>query len=141
MSELTIAIKELQNVVSNIEQIAIKEFEEEAKTIADLNRQQLKNKTDAEGNATPVYSSSNKKKRGRLDFLDKGNFKLGIKSLFDTEGIEMTSTDRKVSFLNPYFHKTSGSIVDTLGLSPDSIDTITIKVNEELIKAIKQLLK
>jgi hypothetical protein len=138
-------IKDLANdltfIVKNIEDIAIDQYEEKSNEISNLNKEQLLNKKDAQGNPTPNYSPNNKKKRGKLNFYDKGNFQQGIKPLFEKDGIDVISTDFKNSFLNPYKHKPSNSIVDTLGLSPSSIETLNAEVSEEIIKAIKQLLK
>lgn len=136
MNAIEETISRIENMIRMAPIIAVEEFKKEADLMAQLNRDQLMSGTDALGNSTPTYVSNSKAPQapGKIKFFDKGDFQQGIKSLFSSEGIEMTSTDFKNKFLNPY-----KKVVETLGLSPRSVEEVQIVVLPRIINRLRKL--
>lgn len=123
-------INRIQKMLNSVDDIAKEAFKQETSLMSELNRGQLDEGVDALGNNMPNYASSNKKS-GKINLFDKGDFHQGFKPLFDDEGVDMTSTDRKVSFLDPKYNT-------ALGINEASqevlIDKVIPVIQTELIK-------
>ncbi len=113
--------------------IAINELKKEADLFTKLNVDQLKKGTDAFGRPTPEYASSNKK-TGNITFIDKGGFTNGIKPVFGSNRMAMTSTDDKNPFLNPWKGKT-----ETLGINPNNRALIVMEIIPNVLLKLNRL--
>ncbi len=119
---------------SSVEGIAKEEFMKEASLFSDLNRSQLLSGTDAEGNSMIPYVQGSKAPSapGKTTLSDSGDYHRGIKPLFDNDGVNMTSTDSKLAFLDPKY--------DTaLGINENSQNILIEKVKPKVINRLKNL--
>jgi hypothetical protein len=130
-------LKRLIALQKAIEAIVINEIKAQSELIEQLNREQLMSGKDAFGNDTPNYVKGSKQPQapGKMKFFDTGDYQRGIKAVFESEGIEMTSTDFKNKFLNPYKES-----VETLGLNDESIKKLQAVILPNIIKKVKILL-
>lgn len=126
-------IKQLQNMVKNVEQITIRELERNPQRLAQMNREQLLSGIDADGGNMPTYAASSKKS-GKINLFDQGDFHRGIKPMFDNEGAEMISTDDKAWFLDPF-----RDTINSLGLTDVNINTWLKNAIPNVIKKLKTL--
>lgn len=124
-------IDRLTKMKTSVTNIAKEEFTKEAALFSDLNRAQLNSGTDALGNDMPTYSASNKK-TGKLDLFLSGDYHQGIKPLFESDGIDMISTDSKFAFLDPKYNT-------ALGINENSQNILIEKVTPNVIKRLKAL--
>jgi hypothetical protein len=128
-------LKRLLGIQKKIEVIIITEIKNHKDLIAQLNRDQLMAGKTADGEQTPKYVQGSKQPSapGNMNFFDTGAYQKGIKAIFKDEGIEMTSTDFKNAFLNPY--KKS---VETLGLTDESIAKLQAVILPNIISKIRK---
>ena len=132
-SALKSSVLRLERMKKEALNISIDEFKEEDQMLGDLNRGQLSEGLDANGNPNPNYAQSSKKS-GRIKFKDTGKYTSGIKPLFDTDGFEMTSTDEKRAFLNPW-----KKVVETLGLTIKNLSLVLIKIKPRIVSELLRL--
>ena len=126
-------IGRLQSMVKNVEQIAIDELKKNPNVLAEMNREQLMSGINADGGSMPNYAASSKKS-GKITLFDKGPFQQGITPMFDDQGMDMTSTDSKVSFLDPF-----RKVINTLGLIGSNVDKWLNSAKPNIIKRLKEL--
>ena len=134
MSALTDTILRINNIKRKAQSIAIEEIKKEGSLLADLNREQLNNRKDANDNPMPNYVAGSKAPSAPsgITLFDTGDFHGGIETLFDSTGISMTSSDSKVSFLDPKYPT-------ALGVAPSSIEKIKPEVVPNIIERLKAL--
>ena len=125
------AIKRIKKIRNSVEQIAIEEFKKESVLMSDLNRNQLLSGTDALGQPMPNYVSISRK-RGRTTLFDEGDYHMGIKPLFDNEGVNMISTDRKFAFLDPKYNT-------ALGINENSQQILIEKTKPKIIDRLRKI--
>lgn len=114
---------------SKVDSIAKKAFEEESKLMSDLNRGQLEEGKTALGTDMPSYVSNSKapKAPGAIKLFDTGEYTRKISPLFNSKGVDMTSLDSKVEFLDRKYPI-------ALGLDDESIRILQNKVIPEIQK-------
>ena len=126
MNAITGALDRLNKMKAMTPKIAKEIITDDPKKIADLNRSQLSKGTDALDKDMPKYVRNSKapKAPGKIKLFDEGNYTKGINPLFDSIAIDMTSTDRKVAFLDNIYPT-------ALGLSPSSIEALKKEIIEQ----------
>ena len=129
------AISRLKKLRDSVEQIAITELEKNPSNLVKMNREQLMNGIDADGGDMPNYADSNKKKSGKINLFDTGDFQRGIEPIFSDDGVDMISADSKAWFLDPF-----REVINTLGLTDENIDKWLKKAIPNIQKTIKKAL-
>ena len=127
-------ILKLKSMLKNVDQITIRELERNPQRLVQMNRAQLMQGINADGGSMPNYAASNKKKSGKINLFDKGDFQRGITTMFDDQGLDMTSTDDKSWFLDPF-----RKVINTLGLTDGNIDKWLNNAIPNIIKKLKTL--
>ena len=97
MNPIEKLINNLTMIEKNIQSIAISELKKESELLSQVNRDQLDVGTTSTGDPMPSYVDSS---RGGIRLHDTGDWWAGIKPVFDSDGLDMTSTDYKTSFLD-----------------------------------------
>lgn len=119
---------------SSVDGIAKEEFMKESALFSELNREQLLSGTDAEGQSMIPYVAGSRAPSapGKTTLKDSGDYHRGIKTLFDSGGVNMTSTDSKFAFLDPKY--------DTaLGINENSQNILIEKVKPKVINRLKNI--
>ncbi|MDC3237436.1 hypothetical protein OAT93_01745 [bacterium] len=127
------SISRLERMKKGVLKVSIQEFKEESQLLGDLNRSQLNEGLDANGKPTPNYAESSKKS-GRIRFKDTGKYTEGIKPLFEGDGFQMTSTDEKRAFLNPW-----KKVVETLGVTVKNLYLVLVKIKPRIVNKLLRL--
>ncbi len=127
-------ILKLKSMLKNVDQITIRELERNPQRLVQMNRAQLMQGINADGGSMPNYAASNKKKSGKINLFDKGDFQRGITTMFDDQGLDMTSADDKSWFLDPF-----RKVINTLGLTDGNIDKWLNNAIPNIIKKLKTL--
>lgn len=127
MNAFSDIISQLKEAAKTADIEAQKIVESKPELLASLNRAQLAVGNNALGGDMPRYVSGSKAPQApnKIKLFDTGKFTEGINPLFSPVGIGMTSTDSKVSFLDPKYPL-------ALGLSPSSIAVIQGVIEREL---------
>lgn len=134
MSALDDAILRLKRMKDNADKLAKEIVESNPTLLSNLNREQLRAGTNANGNSMPSYVSNSKAPQapGGIELFDTGRYHAGIKPLFGSNEIVMTSIDQKVRFLDPKYPL-------GLGLSPESIIVVQNEIKKELPSKLLKL--
>jgi len=126
MNAIEILISKLKKVDSKIEDIAISELKKESKLLAQLNRDQLDRGETSKGANMPPYVDTSK---GNIRLEDTGDWWAGIAPEFDSDGIDMTSSNYKTGFLDPKYP-------NALGVR-QSIGIVLNKIKPRIVKRLK----
>lgn len=126
MNAIQDALNRLQKMKAMTPVIAKEIITNDPKKLADLNRDQLSKGSDALDKDMPKYVRESKapKAPGKIKLFDSGDYTKGINPLFDSVAIDMTSTDRKVAFLDNKYPT-------ALGLAPSSIEVLKKEIIEQ----------
>lgn len=134
MNAIEEAINRLKLMAKKADQLAVDIVESNPVLLGNLNRGQLREGVNSVGSDMPSYVSNSKapKAPGTIKLFNKGEYTKGINPLFSNEGIDMTSKDQKVKFLDPKYPL-------ALGLNDDSVLVIQKEIEKELPRKLLAL--